>query len=510
MIDDFDETLDSPMEENSFGYDDSEDCVRSAPYFDENGIRFSSRGNIILSFPEGTEGRLVIPEGVEHIGADALKHCGQITEFVIPSTLKTLHHTNYRKQKSIARFEVHPDNIFLHTDSTGSLLYNHDFTTIFKAACDYSEARLPFGLTHIGNFAFQYCTKLKNINLPDTITDVGSSAFAHCTSLSDITLSINQKKITGWLFMDCTSLESFTIPENIKRIGTGAFARCTNLKEINLSENLQVINPQAFLDCQSLTEIFIPRLVKSIGAGTFDGCTELCDITVDEDNAKLSSENGLLYNKYQSQLLRCPEGSSSFELPELLSSLAPSAFAGCRHLTSIDIPLYVINIPDYCFSDCSELQSVSLPSNLITIGHSAFEGCRKLKEINLPHTLQSIGDYTFSGCSAIEKIDLPQSLSEIGRTDTNENEKTGCTFYGCSSLKELSIPDKVASLNEYCFANCTSLEVVSIPYMIDFLNNDLFSGCTSLKKVILNNPYTEIEEGTFDDNVEIIAAKKEE
>ena len=510
MIDDFDEIPDSSMDENSLEYYDNEEPAHSAPFFDENGIRYSSRGNIILSFPEGTAGRLVIPEGVEHIGADAFKHCGQITEIVIPSTLKTLHHSNYRRQKSIQHFEVHPDNLILHTDSTCSLLYNHDFTTIFKASCDYCESRLPFGLTRIGNFAFQYCTKLTDIVLPDTIIEVGANAFAHCTNLSDITFSIGQKKLSGWLFMDCTSLESITIPENIKRIGTGTFARCTNLREIHLPENLQVINPQAFLDCQSLTEIFIPRLVKSIGNGAFDGCTELCDITVDEENAKLSSDKGVLYNKYQSQLLRCPENSNQFDIPDLVSSLAPAAFAGCRKLTRITLPQYILAIPPYCFSDCTELQYVNLPALLNTIGQSAFEGCRQLKDICLPPTLQSLGDYAFSGCASIEKLDLPRNLSEIGRTDGKENEKTGCTFYGCSSLKALTIPDKVASLNEYCFGNCTSLEVVSIPYMIDFLNNDLFSGCTSLKKVILDNPYTEIEEGTFDENVEIVVAKKDE
>ena len=510
MIDEFDELIDSPTEKNSFGHDGSGESAHSAPYIDENGTRFSTSGKIILSFPEGTAGRLVIPEGVEHLAADAFKHCGQITEIVIPSTLKSLHYSNYRRLKNLHHFEVHPDNPFLRTDSTGSLLYNNDFTIIFKACCDYSEANLPFGITHIGNFAFQYCTKLTNVVLPDTIIEVGANAFAHCTNLSDITLSDSQKKLSGWLFMDCNSLEHITIPENIKRIGTGTFAQCTNLKEIHLPEKLQVINPQAFLDCQSLTEIFIPRFVKTIGMGAFDGCTELCNITVDGDNAKLSSDKGVLYNKYQSQLIRCPENSDQFHIPDLVSSLAPAAFSGCRKLTKITLPQYILAIPPYCFSDCTELQSVTLPALLNIIGQSAFEGCCKLNDICLPPTLQSLGDYAFSGCTSIEKIDLPRNLSEIGRNDGKENEKAGCTFYGCTSLKALTIPDKVSSLNEYCFGNCSSLEFVSIPYMIDFLNNDLFSGCTSLKKVILNNPYTEIEEGTFDENVEIVVAKKDE
>jgi hypothetical protein len=501
MIDEFDELMDSPAEENSF---ENEGHEHTAPFFDENGNRFSTSGKILLLFPEGTAGRVEIPEGTEHLSADAFKLSGAVTELVIPSTLKTLHHNVFRKLSRLRSFSVHPDNIDFNTDSEGQTLFNHDITKIIKVSCDCDEAHFPNGVSEIGNYAFQHCEKITNIVVPDTVTNVGTGAFAHCHNLRDITLGSKTKKIPGWLFMDCPALEQITIPDSVKRLGTGAFAQCSNLKSVHLPDTLQAINGQCFADCVSLETIFLPIGVKSVGTGAFDGCQNLAAIDVDEDNAKLCSENGLLYNKYQSQLLRCPEGSRSFDLPELLSSLAPSAFAGCRHLTSIALPVYIINIPEYCFSDCAELQSVSLPPNLISIGHSAFEGCRKLKEISLPPTLQSIGDYAFSGCAAIEHIDLPQNLSEIGSSNPKENQKCGCSFYGCYSLKELSVPDKVSSLNEYCFGNCTSLQTIRIPYLIDYLNNDLFAGCDSLRRAILANPYTEIEEGTFSKNVEII------
>ncbi|MBP5758688.1 MAG: leucine-rich repeat protein, partial [Bacteroidales bacterium] len=54
------------------------------------------------------------------------------------------------------------------------------------------------------------------------------------------------------------------------------------------------------------------------------------------------------------------------------------------------------------------------------------------------------------------------------------------------------------------FGNCSSLQTIRIPYLIDYLNNDLFAGCDSLRMAILANPYTEIEDGTFSEKVEII------
>ncbi|MBO4740333.1 MAG: leucine-rich repeat domain-containing protein, partial [Bacteroidales bacterium] len=395
-MDELDELQESPMGEEF--YDDSENSEQAhpAPFFDENGIRFSSSGKIILSFPENTTGRVVIPEGAEHISADAFKHCGEITEVVIPSTIKSLHSNVFRKQNTLRRFDVHPDNIFLHTDSKGEILYNHDFTTIIKVSCDCEEVRIPFGVTAIGSYAFLGCTKLESIEIPDTVIILGTGAFGQCSSLKYIKLSPNIKKIQGWLFMDCTALERIEIPEGVRRIGTGAFARCTSLTEINLPESTQMINEQAFIDCKSLVEVFIPRNVKGVGVSAFDGCSALTDITVDEDNAKLSSEDGILYNKYQSQLMRCPENCQEFDIPQLTSSFLQAAFSGCRNLSRIRIPQYVINIPDYCFAECPRLEEVILPEGLLNIGQSAFENCAQLTDIVLPPILQYIGDYAFA------------------------------------------------------------------------------------------------------------------
>ena len=309
MIDDFDDILDSPTEENSFYYDENDEPAHSAPFFDENGIRFSTSGKILLLFPEGTEGRVVIPEGTEHLSADAFKLSGTVTELVIPSTLMTLHHNVFRRLRNLRSFTVHPDSIYFNTDSEGQTLFNHDFTKIIKVSCDCDDAHFPNGVSEIGNYAFQHCEKITNIVVPDTVTTVGTGAFAHCRNLREITLGPNTKKIPGWLFMDCSALEQITIPDSVKRLGTGAFAQCSNLKAVHRPETLQAINGQCFADCVSLERIFLPISVKNVGTGAFDGCCNLVAIDVDEDNAKLSSENGLLYNKYQTQLLRCPEGS---------------------------------------------------------------------------------------------------------------------------------------------------------------------------------------------------------
>ena len=54
------------------------------------------------------------------------------------------------------------------------------------------------------------------------------------------------------------------------------------------------------------------------------------------------------------------------------------------------------------------------------------------------------------------------------------------------------------------FVDCKTLKLVKIPYNVKFLDSDLFCGCNSLETVVLRNPDTEIEEGTFAPNVNIV------
>ena len=78
----------------------------------------------------------------------------------------------------------------------------------------------------------------------------------------------------------------------------------------------------------------------------------------DENNTKQSSENGLLYNKYQSQLIRVPKTVTLLNCPSCSLQLHHLLFQAATTSPPSSFLIYIINIPDYCFSDCTELQSV--------------------------------------------------------------------------------------------------------------------------------------------------------
>jgi hypothetical protein len=98
----------------------------------------------------------------------------------------------------------------------------------------------------------------------------------------------------------------------------------------------------------------IPNSVTNIG-GAFAGCTSLTAITVGALNSAYSSVDGVLFDKSQTTLIRCPEGKAgSFTVPNTV--------------TGIEVG----------FDNCTRLTSITIPNSLALIGNAQFHGCTSL------------------------------------------------------------------------------------------------------------------------------------
>ena len=75
-----------------------------------------------------------------------------------------------------------------------------------------------YGVTSIGDIAFENRKSLSSITLPDSVTSIGDSAFDFCSSLSSITLPEGMTSIGGMAFGRCFSLSSITLPESTRSI----------------------------------------------------------------------------------------------------------------------------------------------------------------------------------------------------------------------------------------------------------------------------------------------------
>lgn len=470
-------------------------------------IRYACMGTVLTSCSTDYEGVLVIPEGVQILASNCFRYCKKLTGIVIPSTLEIISRDTFRNTTALSYFEVNKDNKYYSTSNDNDVLFDIEKQILVRASCNIEEYVVPETVLTIRHFAFHRSKALKKIHFPANLKEVFSSAFEGCTSLAEVSLPDTVTKIGRFAFGGCTLLKSMVIPCQVKKCSVGVFYECSSLENIHLPENLTSIDADSFAYCVSLREIYIPSAVKKIDSSAFQGCESLVNIVVADNNAKYSSDDNCLYDKYQTSLLRCSAEYETFIAPELLSDIQSYAFSGCMKLQKVFLPKYLLKIEDYTFGNCQKLDSIDIPENVIAIKKCAFENCKNLVSVNIAEnsSLRKIGAYAFAGCEKLENINLPDILTDI--CDSGDNG--GGTFSECTSLKEIDLPPKINYLNESIFYNCKSLTKVKLPYGLDYLDQDVFFGCDNIKTVILRNVNTTIEEGTFPENVDIIVEESQ-
>ena len=235
---------------------------------------------------------------------------------------------------------------------------------------------------------YAYREQVKKVEVQNGVTTVGQNAFRDCTALESVTLPAQGlTNIKNVAFYECNALKEMTIPEGVETIGESAFGFC------------------------GLTTISIPASVTSIGESVFYRCSSLTAIDVNAANENYSSENGILFNKVQTET---PGGESG----ESGNSGGESGESGGNGGSSVSNKTLLIWYPA-----AKTEEEYIVPSGVKTIGSYAFHSAPNLKKATLPNGLEVIQPYAFS-YSALGYIDLPASLTTIGEY----------AFYECRGL----------------------------------------------------------------------------
>ena len=153
------------------------------------------------------------------------------------------------------------------------------------------NAKLPQGVTGLGEKAFSSCKSLKSILLPASLTSIGDYAFSECKALTSINIPDGVTSIGGYAFYLCYSLPSIDIPDGLTNIGYATFSNCSSLTSIDFPAVLKTIDDYAFYNCFLLKSIEIPSGVTSIGAGAFGDCNSLSTVTFLGETPPMYTDN---------------------------------------------------------------------------------------------------------------------------------------------------------------------------------------------------------------------------
>jgi len=367
------------------------------------------------------------------------------------------------------------------------------------------------------------------------VTSIGLGAFWGCDSLTGVTIPGSVKTITTYAFYNCINLTSITIPESVTNIINSAFWGCTSLTSITVAEgnanysskdgvlynkdktylivcppgktgsveipeSVARIDMSAFSYCSVLTSITIPANVSYIDTMAFNNCASLTSIIVAEGNANYSSQDGVLYNKDKTGLIRWPGGKTgTLEIAEGVTNISSSAFSNCSGLTSITIPASVTYLDSYMFSNCTNLTSITvadgntnyssedgvlynkdktelilclpgktgtleIAEGVTSIGSSAFNGCSGLTSITIPAGVTYLDTWAFSSCTNLTSITVAEGNENYSSLDgiLYNKDKTELIVCPAGKTGNLEIAEGVTSIGSSAFNGCSGLTSITV------------------------------------------------
>ncbi len=231
----------------------------------------------------------------------------------------------------------------------------------FKGIKTIKNLKIRDSIKDISMHAFEDCINLETLVLPEGLERIEDYAFLRCAALKKVEFPSTVKTIEDYAFSG-TGLEEIVIPENVKYIGKYAFnktpyfnnkdnwengvlyagkallaAATAKVKDsYSVKEGTVIIAQNAFNKCSKIKEIYIPASVKFIGANSFARCENLEKIVVAPENQYFCSEDGVLYDKDKTKLLKCSEKKEDgVIIPSTVTQIYYYAFSGCGALESI-------------------------------------------------------------------------------------------------------------------------------------------------------------------------------
>ncbi len=142
---------------------------------------------------------------------------------------------------------------------------------------------------------------------------------------------------------------------------------------------------------------------------------------------------------------------TSVTLPETITQIGNSAFAGNANLTKVNIPAACKTLGAMAFQRCTALTSLTIPEGVEVIGNQCFNSCG-LTEIILPNSVNLMGDAAITSLPALKKVVVGTGLKAIPMNGISTN----------NVLEEIDL-GKVEKIGNLGLSNLPALKTLHLP-----------------------------------------------
>ncbi len=556
----------------------------SSYYTSEDGVLFKgiyTSGRTLMLYPYAKPGNTyIVPQFVSTINDSSLAYAKNLTDIAFYPSVSDINAQNNswdsRQNIYIPSNSTYLKDYFANTKSQVSEYeYKFDYQDSYKtinvegieigfniilAPTPLSNGKVEIGVFRIGmgneypSEAVDPSVLSGHYNIPATVeidgdiyevAELGSSLFGEASALTSITIPKTVTYIDGAAFSELENLKSIEVSTENKNYTSvdGVLYSKDRTKIIfypAAREGSSYIIPEgvadilyAFTNAKNLVSINIPASVVHNGnSALFNGCSLLSEIIVAQANQTLSSEDGVLYNKDKTTIVKFPEGKTGeFNMPDSVEANFTTEYAlsNCENLTAINVSdnhpsyssingvLYNKDETELLIYPSGKAGDYTIPESVTSVNHSAFSNGNKITSLNIHDNIANLSWYS-------NRVFTSNTAINVNATNSNYSSEDGVlfnkdkteliaypagkvggytipdgvnkimwgAFQNSINLTSVSIPDTVVEIQDVSFANCTSLSEVTIPDSVTILAWSVFSNCDALTSVTVPGSVNEL------------------